>query len=122
MYPQAIRALLYQLQGTFGITAVLYKKSGAGTLNVVTGVQSLSFTSATVRLILLPINYKVEERLGRYKGDVKTGDREILIDAKYGMTERDYFVANGLRFEVIEMVNYLGTVYFALVRNVQDES
>ena len=122
-----VKQSLYQLKRHFGVSAILHTRSVQDVINDFTGEQTVTTESRPIKAVLLPAEYTVQERLGggassRYTGDLQVGDREFIIDQKFIVKAGDYIIFLNKRFDVIELSDYEGLAYYALVRNVQNES
>lgn len=123
---RTVKQSLYQLKRHFSVKATLYQRSVVAITDDFSGVQTVNTVTKPIRAILLPVEYTVQERLdrgasSRYSGDLKVGDREFIVDQKYGVSVGDYLVYQAKRWDVIEIADYEGLAYHVLVRNIQDE-
>lgn len=124
---RTVKRSLYKLKAHFGVRVVLHTRLVQDVTNDFTGEQAVTTEPRGIKAVLLPAEYTIQERLGRgsssrYTGDLQVGDREFIIDQKYLIAKGDYIVYLNKVFDVIELADYEGLAYYALVRNTQNES
>lgn len=124
---RTVKQSLYQLGRHFGVKAVLVQVQVGDVTDDFTGVQSITETSVNIQPILLPVEQTVQERLdrgasSRYAGDLQVGDREFIVDQKHSIKIGDIIEYYGKRWTVVDLADYEGLAYYALVRNMQNES
>lgn len=122
--------VFYTLKRKFGRAVSIYSRTIGG-VNYETGEQVITDTVVTVlRAVLLPVNYKLQHNFAmfatnfKFGGDIKLGDREVLIDLKdYSLVfqQGDYLMIGGKRFNLIDWADFEDVGYHLVVRNSQDE-
>ena len=125
---KTVRTALNQLRRQHKVAVYLNKVTPGDITDYHAGVQNVTeATPVRIHAILLPAEYAVREQLdrgasSRYAGDIYVGDRELIVRAKDNVEVGDWIDYASKRWDVIDIAHFEGDAYFALIRNLQNES
>lgn len=114
----------YLLKTQFGVRVLLRKKKTSLTMDYEAGTQTdpLEVKERRVTVVLLPTNYQMLEKVvPQLRGDLRIGDREILLEDKLGSELGDRIITDGKQYDLIHLLNVLNGISYGIIRNVQDE-
>jgi hypothetical protein len=75
-----------------------------------------------VKVVILPTNFFVQEKLGELRGDIKIGDKHFLISNKLIVKLNDNIEIGDKTYRIVSIIDYDDDAVHGVMRNIQDES
>jgi len=122
---------IYSLKRLYGQSAIVHSRTVTDDVDYTTGEQTVTSKEMSVsRAVLLPNNISIQRNFAmflanfKFGGNVKVGDREVLIDSKdvpNPIVVGDYLEIQEKRYEIVDIQDLDGAGYHLLIRNSQNE-